>query len=564
MADNDFIPPQIRNGGAGPAPTSGRVNAPDYRQVQSAEQIRTDLPDNNAAMRAAALSQAFKEFEGVSYDLAGKAQTQAGALAGAASGATGSPQYKQGLARFNAYSTAFNNAATGAYAVEAEAQADDAAARLRVQANNNPDTFFATYSASRDAVLKNAPPMAVPMLTELYNKRLAAGMAALRGDQLTEQRTLQRQTYDEGVSRLTSRVALLQGSENPQDQLEAVDEHTKLSALITGGVNSGLYSPAEAQAMNISSMRTITAQVFQTQVDRELTKPNGDVITLMDNFARAHQENLANENEPPILSEPEYQKLMADATTKIRERNLLIAGMKRDGKTAEQLRWEAGDQQYTSLAFQGQLTDRLLDAAVRSGDLKPETARTLHGMINGGGGPSKSNPVAYANVTRDPNFLDMTPQDIAAHPDISTTDKLNLVKEQDRRKANWEGTQSVKDAKYTISTALKIPPGTPSASMSDTQRKALGDATVEFTQLMNDIDPAKRDGSAMSVAQTVVKHAAQREAAADAKAYATGKDNFIKSHGPNSASPADPKDYAERLKHYDEQIKQAQAAAKAE
>lgn len=562
MAD-DLIPPQIRNGGAGSVSVGG-VTAPDYRQVQAPEQVRTDLPDDGAAQRAAALGTMFKEFEGISGDVYNKVQTHAGELAGAASGNTGSPQYQQGLARFTAYGKAFNNAATGAYAVQAEAQADDNAARLRVQANNNPDTFNATYSAVRDAVLKSAPADAVPMLSELYNKRLATGLAAIRGDQLTEQRTLQRQTYDEGVSRLTSRVAILQGSENPQDQLEAADEHVKLSLLIDGGINAGLYSKAEGEAMNVNAMRTVTAQVFQTQVDRELSRPDGDVITLLDNFRKAHETNLANTNESPVLSEPEFQKLMADATTKIREQNLLISMNKREGKTAEQLRWEAGDKQYTSLALQGQLTDRLIDAAVRSSDLKPETARTLHSLINGGGGPSKSDPAAYARVVHDPNFLDYTGDEIAALSGVSVSDKLNLVKEQERRRTNWEGTQSVKQAKDSISAALKILPGTPTAALSDAQRRGLTDASQEFTQLMNDTDPAKRDSAASSIAQTVVKHTQMREAAADVTGLTKAKENFIKSHGPGSASPADDSTYAARLKSYDDMITQRRSAAKGE
>ncbi len=562
MAD-ELIPPQIRNGGAGSVEVGG-VTATPYRQVQSAEQVRTDLPSSGAAAHAAALENVFKEFSGVSSDIYNKAQVQPGALAGAASGDTGHPQYKQGLERLTAYGRAFNNAATGAYAVQAAAQADDAAARLRVQANKNPDTFATTYSAVRDAVLKNAPPEAVPMLTELYNKHLAANLAAIRGDQMEEQRQLHRQEYDVGVSRQASRVAELQGSADPRDHLEAADQQVILSQMITGGQNAGLYSEAEAQAMHVSTMRQITAQVFQTQVDRELARPDGDVITLLDNFRKAHQDNLSNPNEPAVLSEPEFQKLMADATTKIREQNLLIAMNKREGKTAEQIKYEEGDKQYTSLFLQGKLTDRLLDAAVRSGDLKAETARSLHNMINGGGGPSKSNPIAYAAITRDPGFLDMKPEEIAAHPDISQVDKLNLIKEQDRRKANWEGTQKVKDARAIIDHALKIEPGTPAALLSDAQKKAQGAAHDEFVRLMNDVDPAKRDSSATSVAQTVVKHVEQREAAEDAANLERAKQSFTKSHGPDSGAPNNPEDFKARLKWYDDQIAAARARAKGE
>ena len=560
MAD-DLIPAAIRNGGAGSVGVSG-VTAPEYRQVQAPEQVRTDLPDNGAAAHAAALGSLFKEFEGISGDVYTKASLGAGELAGAAAGATGSPQYKQGLARFTAYGRAFNNAATGAYAVQAEAQADDTAARLRVQANNNPGTFSATYSAVRDAVLKSAPPDAVPMLTDLYNKRLAAGLSAISGDQAQEQQKLQRSSYDEGVARLTSRVAILQGSDNPRDQAEAADEHVKLSLLIDGGKNTGLYSEAEAQAMHIGAMRTITAQVFQTQVDKELARPDGDVVTLLDNFRKAHEANLKNTSEAPVLSEPEYQKLMGDATTKIREQNMLVAMNKREGKTAEQLRYEAADQQYTSMFYEGKLTIRAIDAGVRSGDLKPETSRTLYGLINGGGGPAKSDPAAYARAVHDPNFLDMTGDQIASLPGVSVSDKLALVKEQDRRTANWEGTQSVKQAKGAISAALKILPGTPSAALSDEQRRGLTDANQEFIQLMNKVDPAQRDSAATSVAQTVVQHAQQREAQADVQQLTNARQSAIRNHGPGSADQWDDAKMQKYLKQKDDAISAASARAK--
>lgn len=538
----------------------------DYRQLQAPVQVDTDLPDNGAAARAAALGSAFKEFEGIAVDYGTKVNTQAGALAGAASGATGNPDYKTGLTRFGAYSQAFNNAATGAYAVQAEAQADDDAARLRVQANNNPATFSTTFSAVRDAVLKNAPAQAVPMLTELYNKHLAAGVSALSGDQAAQQVQLQRQTYDEGVARQTSRVAILQGSANPQDQLQAQDEQVKLSLLIDGGKNSGLYSDAEAQAMHIGAARTITAQVFQTQVDRELADPNGDVVSLLDRFHQAHIDNLSDTTTPTVLSEPEYQKLVADATTKIREQNMLISMNKKEGKTAEQLKWEAGDKLYTSMLLGGKLTDHDLDIATQNGDLKPETARSIHSQLMNGDQAPKSNPKVLFSIRNDPNFLDMTADDVRAIPGgangVNWTDKSKLIDEIDKRRNSWEGTQASKQAKGSIDAALKIPPGTPMASLSDAQQKSRTDAQQEFIALQNGTDASKRDSMAATNAQTAIKHAGQREAAAEVQQWGIGKQNYIKSHGPGSPAAADDETFKARVKQYDDNIARAQAAAK--
>lgn len=573
MADADFIAPAIRNGGAGSpdAQVNAVSRAPDYRQLQNPESVRTDLPSSGAAERAAALANTFKEFGGIASEFGSKIYAQQGAIAGAAAGATGHPDYKEGLNRFSAYNQAFNNAATGAYAVQAEAQADDSAARLRVQANNDPATFATTYAAVRDAVLKTAPAQAVPMLTELYNKRLAAGLAAISGDQATEIRNTQRDTYNVGVQKQLTRVATLQGSDNPHDQLAAQDEQVKLSLLIDGGKNAGLYSAAEAEAMHISSARQITAQVFETQFnavlsgDRKAADGNTGAlgaVNLLDGFQKAHIANSMNPDEPTILSEPEYQKLYADGVTKLREYNLGIAAVKRDGKTAEEMKFEAGDNQYTSLFLQGKLTDRALDIAVRSGDLKPERATSLHQLMLNGPQAAKSDPNALFRLHTDPNFLDMTADDIAKYPGVNPIDGLKAVEEIDRRKNSWEGTQAAKQGKGSILAALKIPSGTPMAALSEEQRKAATDATQDYIARMNALEPAKRDGSALSVAQDVIKSENQKQAAAELQQWQYGRAAVLSAHGPGSDEPYGEEKLKATLKRYDDNIARSAAAAK--
>lgn len=561
MADD--IIPAIQSGGQAGA-QRGNAGGVDYRQLQNPESVRTDLPDSGAAARAAELSSVFNEFEGISDNVYTKASAQAGALAGAASGATGSPQYKQGLARFSAYSQAFNNAATGAYAIQAEAQADDAAARLRVQANNNPATFQTTYSAVRDAVLKNAPAQAVPMLTELYNKHLALNLAAISGDQAAEQQRLQRSTYDEGISRQASRVAELQGSANPQDHLAAMDEHTKLSALIDGGVNAGLYSVAEGKALQINTMRQITSQVFSTQVDRELARPDGDVVTLLNRFRQAHLDNLNDPTAPPILSEGEYQKLMQDATTKLREWRLTEQMEHAGMKTAEQLRFEASDKAYTAGVLQHQVSDSQLASAIRNGDLKPETGRALHGLLAQGDTNIKSNPQAIFKVKNDPQYLNLTANDVAALPGgpdgINFTDKLHMIDDIDKRNNNWEGEQAAKDAKAKISIALKVAPG--ALGVSDEQKKAVGDATQEFIGKINALPAAQRSTAYGTVAQDVIRGVQQKEAAEQIQNLTNFKQSALKNHGPGSADVWSAEKMQDYQKKKDDAIASLKAAGK--
>ena len=503
---NDFIPEAQAGEGAAPR---GAPSMLDYRQLQSPAAVNTDLPSSGAAERAEALRKVFKDFEGVSSGIAGKVSLQAGALAGAASGNTGHPQYKEGLARLTTFGQAFNNAATAAYAVQAETQADDAAAAQRIAANKDPGTFLATYTATRDAVLKNAPALAVPMLTDLYNKRLAINLAAIRGDQLTEQRELQGKDVTYGIQRQTSRVATLQGSMNPHDQLEAQDEQHKLNLMIEGGVNSGLFSKADAEAMHINAMRTITEQVFSTSVDRELADPNGDVVGLMERFRLAHVANLSNPNEPTVLSQPEFDRLMSEAKQKVQQQRMMDYYGKANGKTAEQLRHEAGDREYTAQLNEGTLTIRNLTAAVRNEDITPEVERTLRNALLVGP-VARDDPAAVMAVRSDPNHLDFTDAQMATLPGVTNATRIKLQAEFEHERRNWQGTPEAKQGKDAILAALKIRPGTERAMLSDEQRAQSDAAMQEYTTRMNAMDPAKRKGSALTTAQDVV-HAVQQK-----------------------------------------------------
>lgn len=565
MAGPGTIVPDPISGGLGPnSSPQGKTYGIDYRQIQQPEEgIPSWALSRDAegiGHEAQELGNLFHEFEGISSGIQNKAALQAGALAGAASGATGHPQYREGLERFSAYSQAFNNAATGAYAVQAEAQADDAAARLRVQANNDPDHFATTYSAVRDAVLKQAPAQAVPVLTEIYNKRLAEGVAALSGSQAAQQQKVQHDIYMEGIQRQTSRVAALEGAGDAHSQVQAADELTKLSTLIDGGVNAGLYSKEEAVAMHVGAMRAITSQVFETQIDNEIAN-GGDPVAYLQKFMDAHQANLKDTSQPALLSDQEYQKLIRDGLTKMYEHNATIAFAKKQGTTAQQLRFQQGEQDYTVKLLTSKLTMKDLAIGVANGDIKSSVARSMRDALLHGS-QAKSDPRALYEAYTNPENLDWSSTDVLNLPGLSDADKLKLVQHIQKQRDSWDGTQQSKHARQAINAALKIPPGTPYAALSDDQRTAALRAQQEYTNEMNATDPAKRVGLAGSIAQKVVAHVHQEQAADDLKTWGTARQNFINMYGPGSASPLDTDRYESRLKYYDQQISQAQAAAK--
>ena len=250
--------------------------------------------------------------------------------------------------------------------------------------------------------------------------------------------------------------------------------------------------------------------------------------------------------------------------TKLREYNLSIAALKRDNKSAEELKFEAGDTQYTTALLSGSLSERDLAAAVRNGDLKPERATSLRQLLLQGPQQPKSDPHAILKLHTDPNFLNMSIDDIAKTPGLNSADQLKAWDDIQRRNNSWEGTQNVKNAKLAIGAALKIPPGTSSAALSDEQRKAYSDATLDFINRMNLLPPAQRDTSAASVARDVIKTENQKQAASEVIDLTNARQSYIQRRGPGGNSPAGDEEYKAQLKHYDDMIKQRQAAAKGE
>ncbi len=547
----------------------------DYRSVQGPEQVETNLPDNGGVARANALAETFKTFSGVASSVHDQITSHAGAIAGAAAGATGSPNYREGIERFTAYSRAYNHAATGAYAVQAEATAEDDAARLRVQANNDPSAFRTTYSAVRDAVVKNAPPEAQGMLTELYNRHLAAGIAAVSGSQAEEIHQTQKATYDMGVQRAITRVSTLQGSANPQDQLQGDDEHAKLSALITGGVNAGIYSEAEAQAMQINAARSITSQVFETQVDRELGRmsqssivsggqaDSGDVVKLLDNFRAMHEKNSADTNNPQILSEPEFNQLMGNAKQKLQQENLLEQYNRRTAKSAEELKLENGDRTITVAMATPNADPSILRTMVQdmvhTGDLKPEVGRAVLNSIQRGP-DAPVNKQGMFNAENDPARFDWKAADIAAkvnRGEINWGQAIELTQKIEAQRQGWEGHAAIKDARAAVTAALKLPPGITFETATDEQKKSMTTAQVMLTQELNKLPVDKRDGEAPRIASNVSLEIQAKDVEAKAAIYARQRVYLEKTYAPGGSSFKSDADYESRKKQLDEAAKAA-------
>jgi len=497
----------------------------DYRQLQSQVQPLTpdELPNTGKAQEAEALAGLFKSFSNTTNNLGIEVGQVQGKRAGEAAGASGNPSLKTGIAQYTAFGQAYNNAAIGTFLNASEAHAEDMASKARIQANNDPASFTKIYGAAAAAAVKEAPAQIQGAMRDMYNKHMAAGVASLSYTQAEQQQQLHKQSYDETTERAISRTALLQGSPNPADQAAGIEEHTKLEQRIYGGVQAGLYSPAEADAKIINARREITAQIFSTNVDRELAAMSNGVsdkglTSLLENFRKLHIENLADTSQPPILSEAEYQKLNQDAKQKLQQFNINRAYEVRDGKTAEQLKLEAGDVE-VSVAFANHMPPdqlySLVSARMASGDLKPERGTTLLGMIQRGTDAPKD-PKALFYAEHDPERFTWGTEDIAKAVHGNYTAASQLFAKIASEKNSWESHDQIKDAQRTVMTGLKVPQGVARLTATDEQLTAGARADEELMRQLNALPPDKREMEAPRIANNVVLEMQAQTAAAKA------------------------------------------------
>ena len=546
----------------------------DYRQLQNPVMPLTpdQLPSSGRAQEAEALAGLFRNFSKTTNDIGEQVQQVTGKRAGAAAGASGTPSLKTGVAQFTAFGQAYNNAATGAFLTESEIHAEDTAAKLRVQANNDPAAFAKMYGAASDAAVKEAPAQVQGAMRDLYNKHMAAGVSALSGEQAFQIQQTQKAVYDEGTERGISRVAILQGSPNAADQAAGVDEHAKLIARIQGGVAAGLYSPAEADAKLINSTREITAQVFSTNVDRSISdmaagKGSEGVVDLLENFRKAHEQNLADPSQPPVLSEDEYQKLMQGAKQKLQQENIIEAYSRKDSKTAEQLKFENGDRTITVAMSTPDASPTILRQMVQdmvhTEDLKPEVGRAvLNSLQRGQDAPP--NKRGLFDALNNPNRFDWKASDIAHLIDtgqVNAAQAIELTQKVETQRQGWEGHAAIKDAHAMLNAKLKLPSGIALETASDEQKKAASDASVEFTKQMNAIPVDKRDGEAPRVSNNVALEIQAKNTEALAAAARNSLGWLSKNYGHGGVNYQSDADYAVRMEKAQQRAKDLQAQA---
>ena len=317
--------------------------------------------------------------------------------------------------------------------------------------------------------------------------------------------------------------------------------------------------------MKVNATREITKQVFDTQVDRELGKmadgsgQAGDVVNLVENFRRAHEENLANPDEPPVFSETEFNSLYGLAKQKIMQQKLLDMYTKNGQKTAQQLLWEQNDAQYTALAAVGHTDVTQVSRAIAHGDLEPEKGRAILGMLTKGQDAPPNKEQLFLAM-HNPNRFDWSPQDIDKLP-INSQQKIELSKSIANEQNTWESHPAIKDADRHIDAELKMPAGGFDA-MSGEEKTAYIKAHDDFRKQLSALPVDQRDAQAPRVAQNVVLTRQAMQHDAEVSQWQRGLVSATNNYGPSGTSP-DPVKFAKVQAGIQGKIKASQEAAAA-
>jgi len=277
MADADFIPPVINNGGTGSVNVGG-VRAPDYRQIQSPAEVNVRGIDraasaagDAAAGRARELGDAFKQFEGDANAIGDKLAVQKGQAAGAAAGAAGTGAPISGLASITPYAGAYNAAVHSTYITNSQLSLEQHLSDIEGQNVGNPDGFQTQSTAVVQAALKQMDPTYVPEMSLWAQSRIQAGLNRQNDQKATDVRNQALATYQSATPDLTT-AAIHTAIALPGPQGDAVisklyqDDRDKLNALVA----SRVITPEQANTLHQKFLADADNQFTGARIDKSL------------------------------------------------------------------------------------------------------------------------------------------------------------------------------------------------------------------------------------------------------------------------------------------------------
>ena len=523
-----------------------------YRQLQSPAQLDTNIPDSGGAAAANTLARSLKAFENVVSDIGTGIQTRRGQMEGAAAGASGAPEFKTGFLAQTAYAQAYNNAALRSYAIQAEIDAEDQAARLEVEAANDPHKFAASFGAVRDKTIQNAPPMARAVLSDMYNQRITQGVARLSSAQAQEIRKQQRDDVSEGILRLTDNIANLRSTDTFEDAAKADAKQAQLTALLESAGRDGTLTATEVNALHESTQQEIVKQTVVARFQAILDSPYGDPIKFL---KKLDEENRTSEILPP----DEEAKLHDALLSALREKNALESAGNARMQDLQKAMYEEGDRVSTVELFNGTLTDRKLAERVAQQQLDPERASSLHNMLKAGDpGSDDQRLLEQVRVS----LLDYTEEDIQSMHELSFKTRGDLILKRREEAAGWQSQPNARNGAARIDRKLGIVPGTVMAMLSEATKTQRTRALTEYEDRMAALPPIEREAKALEISAEVVKKFIQDNNYEKAEQQRRFKQNLIDSSNPEKMSPAEKAEYESHLQRYDEAINRLMQAAK--
>lgn len=475
---------------------------PSQRYRELVQPALIDVPRRSSSSggyeAAQSIAQSLTEFRRIGNSVIGPYIKQnlekTGSIAGAEAGASGIPELKAGL---TAYGRAYNNAAIRSYAIREEADLEQQAARLEVEAGTNPQAFREGMAAIEKGVMAEAPVEARPIISEVYAKHTAAGLARIEKALANELREEDRALVNEQIARMTKRIGFLRSQDTLETYAESQQEEARLNLLISSSLADGTISETEAKVAFRETQRSVVFETVRERFIEELDNPYGDPVGFIEDLKEI---NRTSETLPPDQEEELERALLAELS----ERNSLRAAREAQERNDREARFQEGDRQATTMMLAGQLTQTDLLRMVRDEELSPAVGRTLLNELQSAGTrPAKSDPETLFRF--ETNLLSLTEEEITSERSLTWDDRSRLILKRRDEEQGWKGTQVAKEAFGRIDRALGLVPGMSTKLLSEGEARA---RDLAFTELYNRIDalpPEERQAALLSTAEEVIR-----------------------------------------------------------
>lgn len=528
------------------------AKATRYRDLESLSliDVRARSESTGAADVSAQLANTFASFSKLGSDVGAQLSAQIGQRQGAAAGAAGPPKMRSSL---TAFGSAYNNAALRSYAIRSEADADETAARLEVEAGTDPEKFRLGMDEVRRATLAEAPAEAKSLIDEVYVRRTGAGLARIQGALAKEIRDEDRTLVSEGIAQHVERISFLKTQDDDASAVEAAEETVKLNLLIDGAHNTGSLTAIEAAALRRTSARDIIFSTVKQRFRNELDDPNGDPISMIEavkDIVRTDQS----------LTPEEEAKLENELFAELSDKNAIRTARQTQQAAADEARYAAGDKVATELMLSHKLTNSRLLELLERDQIKPAIARTLQNELDSPTRVAKSDQKELMTV--ETNLLNYSEEDIRNNTKLTFADRSDLILKRRNESLGWKGTQTAKEAFDRIDRALGIVPGTNPRFLTEDELRARDAALTELYDAIDALPPEERQAAVMMKSEEVVRNRIRTSARAE---LATLRERF-ETYKTNQGDPAQLRgqrleDYKRNVASYERRIQELSSEA---